>query len=525
MKPYCCWCGSHFVKIDAHYWCTTESCRTKQHAHSIGVSSGQGKSYQHKYLYVPLPRQVEFDACLARNLLGGGAAGSTKSHAARYSLYRRALKHRDYEALLLRRIWDELEKHHLRLMDRESKIFREYGLNVDFSITRREMRFHDTGAVLEGGHMEDPDDVERYLSRERDDIVVDEGSTFHPRPLLELSTRARSSKEHINADGGARFRVFTNPGGPASSTLKDFFIDHSPNWEDFPAALQEMYDPSEWAYIPGRLEDNPYLPAHYERDLAILTPWRYQQLRHNDWDIVAGQFFNTFSATTHVKDLDSGGKFHADNYEWFRSLDWGYSSPGCVLWWCCLPDGNLYIRRDHKYSHALVGQLIDTVDEITEDLGIHRIRYTAADPALWGPSVTADALEGENMNETFARQGMPLIKSKNERVNGWQRVRELLGNPDGPEDIRTPARLIIHPDCRYLIRSLTNAVSDPRNPEDVDTDIDDHALDTLRYGAMSRPSPTRSKNKTRRGTFQDAAARAREFQKQMTSRSRPLARY
>lgn len=518
MKPFCCWCGSPFVKVDAHYWCTSESCRERQHAHSIGVSSGQGKSYQHKYIYVPLPRQVEFDACTARNLLGGGAAGSTKSHAARYSLYRRALKHRDYEALLLRRIWDELEKHHLRLMEREKDMFRSFGLDVDFSITRREMRFRNTGAVIEGGHMEDEEDVQKYLSRERDDIVVDEGSTFAPRPLLELSTRARSSKTHINEDGGARFRVFTNPGGPASSMLKDFFIDHTPNWEDFPAELQSMYDPSEWAYIPGRLEDNPYLPAHYERDLAILTPWRYQQLRHNDWDVVAGQFFTTFAASTHVRDLDSGGKFHGDNYEWFRSIDWGYSNPGCVLWWACLPDGDLYIRLEHKFSHALVGNVVDTVNEMSEDIGARNIRYTAADPALWGPSTTADALDGENMNETFMRCGMPLIKSRNERVNGWQRVRELLGNPDGPEHVRSPSKLIIHPSCRYLIRSLSNAVSDPRNPEDVDTTIDDHALDSLRYGAMSRPAPTRTKSVRKTGTFNDAAARAKEQMRRMQTR-------
>jgi hypothetical protein len=34
-------------------------------------------------------------------------------------------------------------------------------------------------------------------------------------------------------------------------------------------------------------------------------------------------------------------------------------------------------------------------------------------------------------------------------------------------------------------------VQDEHDPEDIDTTKDDHACDALRYGAMSRPSPTR----------------------------------
>lgn len=482
-KSRCHWCGGSFVRIGDHYWCTSEPCRQRQLAHSVSLTNGSVT----KFLYVPLPRQVEFDACTARNLLGGGAAGSTKSHAARWSLYRRALKIPNYEALILRKTWDELNKHHFRLMAREAKIFRDFGLDVNFSITNREMTWPN-GSVIEGGHMENPEDVDKYLSRERDDIVCDEGSTFQPRPLLELSTRARSSKPEVIEDGDARFRVFTNPGGPAANMLRDFFIDHEPNWEDFPPQLREEYDPAEWAYIPGNLEDNPYLPERYERDLAILAPWRYQQLRFNDWDVVAGVFFTEFATHTHVADLGDPG----DNVEWFRSLDWGYVSPGVCLWWACMADGVYYIRKEFKFSHATIPVVCDKINEMTDELGVYRVRYTAADPSLWSPAGNG----GEDMNETFMRAGTPLIKAKNDRVNGWQRVREMLQmRPDNRPT------LIIHPDCRYLIRTLSGAISSKSNPEDVDTNIDDHAIDALRYGAMSRPAPTHTKAPAKAQTF------------------------
>lgn len=497
----CHWCGQGFVQIEGHYWCTSEPCRKRQLAHSIGV---QGSDGSWKFLYVPLPRQVEFDACPARKLLGGGAAGSTKSHAARWSLYRRALTIPNYEALLLRKTWPELEKHHFRLMAREAKMFREYGFDVNFSITNREMTFPN-GSVIEGGHMENPEDVDKYLSRERDDIVCDEGSTFQPRPLLELSTRARSTKPEVLAAGDARFRVFTNPGGPSAPTLRDFFIDHEPNWEDFPPILKERYDPNDWAYIPGNLEDNPYLPDHYEDDLAILTPWRFQQLRWNDWDVVAGVFFTEFSAKVHVADLGDPG----DNVEWFRSLDWGYINPGVCLWWACLADGILYVRKEFKFSHATNNIVCDNIREMTLDLGTSRVRYTAADPAMWAPK---DDL-GEMLNESFARNGVPLIKAKNDRINGWQRVRELLR----PREDGRPT-LIIHPDCRYLIRTISSAISDKNVPEDVDTTTDDHAIDALRYGAMSRPSPTRVKSTSSAKTFKAWQKKSADYKRSLTVR-------
>ncbi len=443
------------------------------------------------FLHVPLPKQVEFDACVERFMLGGGAAGSTKSHQARWGLYRRCLAIHDYEGLLLRRTWDEINKHHFRLMEREARIFQKYGHNVTFSITNREMRFHDTGSVIEGGHMEDADDVEKYLSRERDEIVADEGSTFPPRSLISLSTRARTTKPQVLATGSRGiFRVYTNPGGPASNILRDLFIDHSPDWDDFPPEFKKEYQPNEWVYIPGNLEDNPYLPDSYERDLMVLQPWRFKQLRYNDWDAMAGIFFDDFDKNVHVKDL---GTLSGD-LEWFRSMDWGYINPGCWLWWCCLPDRRYYIRHELKHSHWSISRVKQEVIDMTLDNGIYRVRYTVGDPAI--KAKFGDT--GESIQETFQKgpNNIPIQLGDNNRKNGWQRVREMLEvREDGQPTI------IIHPDCRYLIRSLAQATSAKNDPEDVDTNSDDHALDALRYGGMSRPAPTKRSTASSSRTF------------------------
>ena len=41
--------------------------------------------------------------------------------------------------------------------------------------------------------------------------------------------------------------------------------------------------------------------------------------------------------------------------------------------------------------------------------------------------------------------------------------------------------------CRDVIRTLPIMQHDPNFPEDLDTDLEDHAVDQVRYACMSRP--------------------------------------
>jgi len=48
---------------------------------------------------------------------------------------------------------------------------------------------------------------------------------------------------------------------------------------------------------------------------------------------------------------------------------------------------------------------------------------------------------------------------------------------------------IVEGRCPNLVRTLPQLVHDETRPEDVNTDAEDHAPDSLRYGLMSRPAP------------------------------------
>jgi phage terminase large subunit len=490
-RAACCWCKRALVQYEGIYWCPNPPCAQAQIDHAVVAQPKKGPA---KLLYVPTPKQVEFDRCPAKYVLYGGAAGPGKSHAARWALYRRALKTPGFEALLLRKTFPELEKTHLRRMASEVPM-----LGGEFIESKRLARFrHKDGRVslIECGHMDDDNAVSKYLSSEYDVIVPDEGSTFDPQALLELSTRARSSKPEVIADGGAKFWVVSNPGGPASSMLLDFFIDQTPDYDAYPA-LRDAYDKSEWTYIPGLLDDNPYMDPAYERQLAVLPKWRYEQLRFGDWRVFAGQFFSEWNERHHVAVLEP-----AREGRWFRSLDWGRNQPGCVLWWAVLPDHRLYVRKEWKFQGRSEEEVAAGIKKIDSDLGLtKRPSYTAGDPAVFnktGATHTKPQFVGQSIGESLGFYGVPITKADHDRFNGWMRCHALLRFPE----VEQPGAILalqtmptgtpwlqVHPECRYLIRSIAAAVSDDKDPDDVDTKTDDHALDAWRYGAMSRPNP------------------------------------
>ncbi len=479
----------------------SEACRARQWADALVFADPESGDVESLF-YLPLPVQVDCKRAPFPMLLVGGAAGVTKSHMARFFLYERALAIPGFEGLILRKTWPELEKHHLRLMEKEATQFKALGVPCEFLSTKREFRiYHDNGltSILEGGHMENPEDVEKYLSRERDAIVPDEGSTFDPQKILELSTRARSTKPEVAAfarkiyglrphqkppRGGAVFLVPSNPGGQASTMLRDFFIDHTPNEEDYPQLYEPdstgrpMYRPEEWGMVKGDLEDNPYLPESYERDLAVLPPWRYQQLRWGNWDVISGQFFVEFDTRTHVRHIDCYGP----NVTWFRSYDYGFQHPGCCLWWAILPDGRLHIAKNYKHQHLAIPIIANEFRRLTGELGVGRIRQTVADKFSMGSRT--DDTSGETRQETFEYNGIPIETADHDRRQAWTRIHELFAlRSDG-----FPT-LTMEPECRYLIRSISDAVSDKNDPEDVSRNMDDHGLAALRFGAMSQPSP------------------------------------
>jgi len=256
-----------------------------------------------------------------------------------------------------------------------------------------------------------------------------------------------------------------------------------------PITGRPNYDPAEWLYIPAKLDDNPYMRASYASDLSVNSKWRYEQLRHGDWHVFAGQFFGKWQERVHKVDREIPA-----GVQWFTAMDWGSLSPGCVLWFAVLPDRRLYLRSELKFQGEDVAEVSALIKKRERELGItNKVAYRVGDPAMWikDAKTKGSHLVGESIADTFRLNGISLRQADNDRVNGWARCLQLLRPIDKDKEDSEPW-FTVHSSCRYFMRTIAAARSDQHNPEDVDTKGDDHALDAWRYGAMSRPSPLSS---------------------------------
>ena len=436
---------------------------------------------------IPTPVQTTWhEATLLRDVkhVGvGGAAGPGKSRFGRETLFWFAQHVPGLHALLLRKTHKDLDQSHLRFLPHE--VARRGG---QWKVSDRIAVFRHKGqpdSIIRAGHMESSGDVENYLSSEYDIIFPDELVTFDRDPMLELFSRARTTNKAMLALRGRKSKnrdqqmdgsfvlTATNPGGRGSLWVRDFFVTKTVDLTVFP-----RYNPDRWKFFQARLEDNPYMSPGYRESLENLPEMRRRQLLDGDWNAYEGQFFSEWRLDQHVVDTPL-----VKGLEWFASMDWGYNAPGCVLWWACLPDGRYHIAREYKFSGQSAEEVAVQIKRITKSLSIKRLRYLACDPAMWQRT---GAGRGEAIAETLIRHGLPARKSDNDRFNGWLRCHELLRIRESD-----PAWVTVSPSCVYLTRTIPAMLQDKRDPDDMDTTGDDHAVDALRYGAMSRPAPTR----------------------------------
>lgn len=321
----CCWCASPLVVSEVEQlrcWLCPR-CFPRQVKYAVRVNYSAKKAKELGLLkagvyvwHVPLPSQVPLYEASADGgyVLWGGRAGPGKSTGGRWLTYWRSLNVPGHETLLLRENWDQLRDNHTLKMAVEvpllGGIWKESDRLALFG------RGSDQ-AVVHCGHMADAAALTRYLGIEYGLILPDEASLYpldaHGTTVLaELSTRAR--RDYTDRQGGTVKGLFlptTNPGGPSAEWLKAMHIDHTPDYERFPAlrpafdaagAQVSGYRAEQWRYIAASLKDNPYMRADYaQTNLAVLSEVRYKQLAEGDWESFEGQFFPSWDSAIHVR--------------------------------------------------------------------------------------------------------------------------------------------------------------------------------------------------------------------------------
>ena len=418
--------------------------------------------------------QTDFLAASEREVFYGGARGGGKSYAMLVDPLRYCDK-THHRALLLRRTMPELRD----LITHSQRLYNRAFPGAKWREQEKEWRFP-SGAKIEFGYAENMTDALRYQGQSYTWIGIDELPQY---PSPDIYNFLRSSLRSVDPEIPVYMRSTGNPGNIGSQWVREMFVNPAVPNSTFNL---EVNTPTgnkiiTRRFIPAKLQDNPYLTQtdDYYAMLASLPEVQRKQFLEGDWDAFEDSAFPEFSKATHVVDPFEVPK----GWQRFRAADWGYSSPACVLWFAIDYDNNLWIYRE-LYTKKITADVFARKVLIAEK--DEYIRYGVLDASTWakrgdiGPSIA------ETMIQTGCKW-RPSDRTPRSRISGKLEIHKRLKPSDNKK--KEPG-LRIFSTCRNLIRTLPILPLDDTNPEDINTNVEDHAYDALRYGCMSRPMHT-----------------------------------
>ena len=424
-------------------------------------------------LPMPSPKQKEFIKDKHKFLAYGGSRGGGKSFGIREKCVVYALSYPKSKQLVLRRTYPELYNNHINPM--KDLLFGA----VKYNDSQKMFTFPN-GSTIAYGYCDNDNDVRRYQGQEVDILYIDEATQFPEEWFVKLTACVRGTNDYPK-----QIVLTMNPGGVGHQWVKRLFIDKRynsrENADNYRFIQSSVYDNK------ALLHDNP----DYLEQLEALPETLRKAWLEGRWDVFEGAFFEEFvDDPQHYQDRLWTHVIEPFNIpsHWtiYRSYDHGYSKPFSCGYYAIDTDGCAYMFLDFYgcTGEANVGvkwnteQIFTKMKELEDQHPLLKGRHIigVADPAIWQTQT------GESIADTASRLGIFFSQGDNKRIAGWMQVHNRLhfdkyGRP----------MLYFFNTCKDMIRTLPLMQYSETVPEDLDTDLEDHEADQLRYMCMARP--------------------------------------
>ena len=422
------------------------------------------------------------------------------------------------------------------VINKSKMLFSGLGDGARFFSSATNMRWEwPSGEIFYFRHAEHPSQYEEFhgsdlqfigwneLTLWKDDILYRKmTSCLRSGWLPHLHTPKDKQGEYLTLDRKPLKRPFlecfstTNPSGIGHNWVKDAFITPVPD-KKMRTSEYEVFNPrtrkadrvqmSNIA-IFSMYRENYYLDPQYLAYLDELTA-NDPQLRaawlEGSWDITSGGALDdVWNSSTHVMPrfkIPPG--WYVD-----RAMDWGSAKPTAVLYFAesngedvTLEDGStanfpsgtlfviheIYLAREKKdkglglSSSEVCQRMKDEEARLQEFKWVEGKPYPGpADNSIRSViDVGTDSVANKMADcDVF---WTPSDKSTGSRVIGLQLIRDRLKACDKGEG----EGLYFFDHCVGCLRTLPSLPRDEKNPEDVDTEAEDHIYDALRYRVLA----------------------------------------
>lgn len=457
---------------------------------------------------------------VANEILYGGAAGGGKSHLMRCVAIFLCSLIPGLQVYLFRRLSDDLEKNHMNGPGSFPELLANWidqGL-VKHNGSKNYLEFTFNKSRIWLCHCQYEKDKFKYQGAEIHVLLIDELTHFSESIYRYLRARCRLGGLKVPDEWKHKLPLIingSNPGGIGHTWVRRTFVK-------FAAALaitecSKKEGGMVRQYIPAKLSDNPTLlkndPDYMDRLEGLGDEALVKAMKDGDWDIVAGGAVDDLwdEEILKVPVFDVPENWIVD-----RSIDWGSAKPFSVGWWAeadgessavfppsdrypkgmtfCPPKGTLIRIREWYGSKGGTGTNVGLKmgsDEVAKKileieakmLEEGRIQYEPIPGPADDSIFSNDNKAVDSVSESMAKEGVRWIKAgkyPGSRKNGLQLLRNRLkasATGEGPG-------IFFCDNCLATFDLLPVLPRDEKDPEDVDTDAEDHLYDEVRYKCM-----------------------------------------
>ena len=442
-------------------------------------------------LLPPSEKQKLFLLDKHRHVAFGGSRGGGKSWAIRYKATVLCMKHPGIICMIVRKTYPELIANHVKPLKKMLMCGTKQAI-AKYNTADKEMRFPNGSTIL-FRYCDSENDVDRYQGTEVDVLFLDEATQLSEEQIKKICACVRGVNDFPH-----RTYYTCNPGGKGHGYIKRLFVDRK---------FELGEHPEEYSFIQSLVTDNKALmesDPDYIKQLEALPPKLRQAWLEGRWDVFEGAYFEEFRATpdpqmcyeagiTVEEALEDHRYTHViepfeipKDWKIYRSYDWGYGKPFSCAWWAvdyeevayrivelygCTGTPNEGVKWSNK-------EQFDKIAEIEREhpwLKGKRIQGVA-DPSIWDGSRGISAAEEAEKHQLWFEPGI------NDRIPGWMQVRERMKFDENGKSM-----IYFFDTCKAAIRTIPLMMFDEHKVEDLDSDLEDHACDDIRYFCMMRP--------------------------------------
>ena len=426
-----------------------------------------------------------------RHIGFGGARGGGKSWVIRVKASLLCLNYAGIKVMIVRKSFPELMANHIKPLKALLSVGTSDAL-AKYNDSKKEMVFPNGSEIL-FRYCDTEKDVDRYQGTEVDVLFLDEATQLSKEQIEKIRACVRG----VNGFPKRTYYMM-NPGGKGHGYIKRLFIDR---------VYEKGEYPEDYYFIQSLVTDNKALmesDPEYIRQLEALPPKLRKAWLEGRWDVFEGAYFEEFRTTPEPQSCYDAGITEEEaliEHRWthvikpfdipkdwkiYRSYDWGYGKPFSCGWWAVDYDGCAYrilelygcTGTPNEGVHWSNKEQFDKIAEIEREhpyLKGKRIQGVA-DPSIW------DGSRGISIAEEAEKHQLWFEKGVNDRIAGWMQIHERMRFDENGK-----AMIYFFDTCKDAIRTIPLMMYDEHKPEDLDSDLEDHACDEIRYFCMMRP--------------------------------------